>query len=327
MNLSGQYIFLSMRNKAQVLIISLWILAILAMLSVSIGHRVSLGLRLSRYQKMRLKAWCLAKAGINIAITEIEKDEPSTDSLKDKWADNKEKFENISLDGNKNEFATVSGVLDEERNININTAAQELLTELLNTVGAANPSELANNICAWRADTGVSIPDYQSLGYNNKGKKFSNTEELMLVKGFTEDIYSSLSELITVYPQEEEFRININTAPRTVLEILMNTYVKKLQERNIPIENPQGLLEAIIDFRNKEGIFTDTNLESSLEKLSDQQKNILNDPVDGLKNKIIVKSNYFRIVSEGTISASKLRHKIECVFDRQNKKTVFWHEN
>ena len=301
MNLNGQYIFLSMRNKAQVLIISLWILAILALLSVSIAHRVSLGLRLSRYQKERLKAAYLAKAGINIAIAEIEKD--------------------------KNEFSADTKVVDEESKIDINTAPQELLSELLNTMGAANPLELANNICAWRGDTGVAIPDYQVLGYGNKGKKFSNIEELMLVKDFTGDIYNSIKEFVTVYPQDGESRININTAPRTVLEILMNTYVKRLQERNIPIENPQGLLEAIINFRNNGGIFTDENIDSILEKLSAEQKNILNDPVDGLKNKITVKSDYFLIVSEGKINTVKLKHVIECVFDRQNNKIVFWHEN
>ena len=316
-----------MRKKAQVLIISLWILVILAMLTISIGHRVSLALRLSRYQKERLKAAYLAKAGINIAIVEIEKDGPNTDSLKDKWADNLEKFEKISLDNNKNEFATVSSVTDGERKININTAPQELLVELLNSVRAVSALELANNICAWRGDTGVTIPDYQALGYANKGKKFSNIEESMLIKGFTEDIYNSLKEFVTAYPQEGESRININTAPKEVLEILLNTYVKKLQERNIPIENPEALLAAIIDFRNKDGIFTDINIESGLESLSDQQKNILNDPVDGLKNKITFKSNYFCIISEGKINTSKLKHKIECVFDRGGHKIIYWHEN
>jgi len=149
----------------------------------------------------------------------------------------------------------------------------------------------------------------------------------MLVKGFTGDIYNSVKELVTTYPQDGESRININTASQTVLEILMNTYVKILQDRNIPIDNPEGLLRAIIDFRNNGGIFTDINIEAGIENLSDQQKNILNDPVDGLKNKMTVKSNYFRIICEGKINTVKLKHIIECVFDRQNKKLVFWHEN
>ncbi len=44
---------------------------------------------------------------INIAIGEIEKDDQSYDSLKDKWSDNTEKFEKISLDNNQNEFASI----------------------------------------------------------------------------------------------------------------------------------------------------------------------------------------------------------------------------
>lgn len=323
----GLFICPRMRKKAQVLIISLWILAILGVLSISLAHRVSLGLRLSRYHKERLKTTYLAKAGINIAINEIENDDQAYDSLKDKWASNPEKFDKIYLDDFKTDFATVAQVVDEERKININTAPKELLAELLTETGAVNPAELANNICAWRGDTGVAIPDYQPLGYNNKGKKFSNIAELLLVRGFNEDAYNPIKDLITVYPDEGDSRININTASPDTLEVLMNTYVKKLQERNIPIANPEALLETMIDFRNKDGVFTDISIETILQNLTDEQKNILNDPTDGLKNKITVKSNYFTILSEGRINNSKLKRVIECVFDRQSKKIVFWHEN
>jgi len=316
-----------MKTKAQVLIISLWILAILAVLSVSIGHRVSMSLRLSRNHKERLQALYLAKAGINIAIGEIGKDDASYDSLKDSWVENHEKFDKILFDDVKNEFATVTQIVDEERKININTAARELLVELLNYTGIVNPDELANNICAWRGDSGITIPDYQPLGYENKGGQFSNIEELMLVKGFTEDDFNSIKDMITIYPLAGEARININTASRSILEILMNTYAKKLLERGVPIQDSTGLLESIIEFRNKGGIFSDVNIESAMERLSDEQKNILNDSVDGLKNKITVKSNYFRIIAQGQIRASKPQRKIECVFDRSTKKIVFWQEN
>ena len=50
--------------------ISLWILAILTILAVGIGHRVSMGLRLARYQKDKLKGLYLAKAGLKVLIVE-----------------------------------------------------------------------------------------------------------------------------------------------------------------------------------------------------------------------------------------------------------------
>lgn len=289
-----------MKRKGQVLIISLWILAILAVLIVGIGHRVSLALRLSRYQKERIKSLYIAKAALNIAISVIEKDE--------------------------DEFTKDTAVTGEEGKVNINTAAEELLVELLDKAGSVNSWELANNIRAWRGDIGLTIPDYQFLGYVNKGKKFSNIEELMIVKGINADIYNSLKGLITAYPQEGDFKININSAPRVVLEILMNTYVKKLRERNIPVDDPAGLLEAIIDFRENGGKFSDINIESSFGKLSNEQKNILNDPVDGLKNKICIKSDHFRIICEGNIAASKIKRMIDCVYNRQNHKIIYWHE-
>lgn len=340
--MNGQYFTHSqVYKKAQVLIISVWILSVLAFLAVVTGRRVSLALRLSRYQTDRLKAIYLAKAGINRAIAEIKKDDISCDSLKDKWADNKGDFEIITLGENQDGFATVSytakedgreeavfGVVDEERKININTAPRELLIELLDTAGVSNSAEIADNICAYRGDIGVPLPGYQDLGYLNKANKFCNIEELTQVLGVTADIYGSFKELITVYPADGAGRVNVNTASKKVLEILINTSFKKLQEGSIPVENPAGLLEGIMDFRNKEnGVFTDTNLESNLDGLSNSQKNILNDPTDGLKNKICVQSDYFRIASSGNIRASKLKRKIDCVFSRSNSKITYWHEN
>ena len=154
-----------MTKKAQVLVVSLWILATLTILAVGIGHRVSMALRLSRYQRDKFKALYLARAGLNRAIAELEKDTTNDyDTLNESWVNNEEAFKRIVLNDNQSEFATVSygtldeysnpktvyGVVDEERNININTAPKELLVELLDKKGISNPSDIANNICAWR---------------------------------------------------------------------------------------------------------------------------------------------------------------------------------
>lgn len=170
MSLAGRFFCPDMNKRGQVIIIILWILVILTVLAVTIGHRVSLALRLSRYQRDSLKAYSLAKGGINLAIAVLEEDgkkdtqgAPGYDAPDEPWADNEQKFKNISLGSDKDEFATVYyvdkaggreeikyGVTDEERKININTADKDLLKALLGECGVANPEDLAKNILFWR---------------------------------------------------------------------------------------------------------------------------------------------------------------------------------
>ena len=71
-------------RRGQVFVVSLWILVILTMLAVGLGHRVSLALRLSRYYRDRLQAVLLAKAAVHVAIDEILNDpDADLDTLQD----------------------------------------------------------------------------------------------------------------------------------------------------------------------------------------------------------------------------------------------------
>ncbi|MBU1905736.1 MAG: general secretion pathway protein GspK, partial [Candidatus Omnitrophica bacterium] len=162
-----------------------------------------------------------------------------------------------------------------------------------------------------------------------KSAKFSNIEELRLVKGVTSEIYDLIKGLITVYPKDGEGRVNINTASKDVLEILINTSFNKLEARGVDVENPLGLLEAIITFREgDDGVFDSLDIELKLAGLiSDPQKNIITDPTDGLKHKIGVQSTNYRIISEGNLGDAKLKNKINCVYSRKDKKIISWHQN
>lgn len=252
--------------------VSLWVLVILAMLVVSIGHRVSMSLRLSRYHRDSLIAFCLAKTEINRAIIEI---------LNNRTPDT---------------------VTDEESKININTAPRGLLIELLNKVKADNPSVIANNICAWRGDLEAGVVDYQDLGYSNKGNKFLRAEELVLVKGVTLEICNSLKKLVTVYGLG---KININTAPAEVLEILAAYCVKQGADLNFPTD----LSAKIIMLRGQGEVF---------ETLADLKMEFTQGQSDILNNLVGTESTCFYIVSDG---------KIKVVFDRSSKKIIYWYES
>ena len=329
--MSAPYFYPKMRKKAQVLMIILWILVILTLLAVSIAYRVSLGLRLSIYQRERLKAHYLARAGINKAITEIEKDSPDCDSLKDKWADNKETFSQMKLGEDEEGVISISyidkeeekfGVRDEERKININKAPPELLTALLEKYAGMDGLKIADNIRAWRGDAGVAAPDYKDLDYTNKAAKFSNTQELVLVRDISPEVYNQLKESITVYGSG---KLNINTVSDETLQMLVNSCIKKLENEGNNEREPNDLVERIIQLRNSNIIFGSiSDLRTELQKQADltsAQNNLIN-KLEGL---IDTKSTCFFIISHGKIN--KISYTISCIFDRAKKEIIYWHES
>lgn len=335
--------------SGQALIVSLWILLALTVITINIAHRVSFSLRLSVYQRDRLKAVCLAKAGINRAIAEIKKDDPACDSLKDKWADNEDVFKKVVLDANTEEFFSVSyaqmgddeqlaaiyGARDEESKINLNKASGELLTALLEAGGAvsADAIQAAKNIRAWRGDIGAPVPpDYQELlGYDNKGKYFSNPEELILVKGITSEIYNAVKSLITAC--EDNQKVNINTADYEVLKVIARSGVIILGNPSIIDIDADSLAARIVNFRKGDDNTWGTSDDIVLDDSSDIDSFPQNSQITGTSEEAIfnavkgifsVATNYFRIESIG--NAGRIKSKVSVVYKRGGK-ILYWYES
>ena len=325
-----------MKKKAQILIIALWILVILAVLAVSIGYRVSLALRLGSYQREDLKSLYLAKSGVNQAIVEINRDLTQTDSFSDSWAENEEAFKRIAFSQDSSEFASVSytdsngeeifGVLDEERKININTAAEELLAVLLEKGGitAQESRDIASNIRAWRSNleiTPAESRDYTALGYECKGEPFTNCAELTMVKGINQQLYRAIEGIFTVFGNGG---VNINTAEPAALEVII---ASAMNQAGISDQAKlEGLLSAILRYRQDYGQFNEGDLDSLLRVLD-------LDPADyelitvELRKNLVVESDFFRIISKGRLGVGKPTRQIDCVYDREIKELIFWHES
>ncbi len=300
----------------------------MSVLAVSIGHRVSISLRLSSYQRDKLKAFYLAKAGVNRAIFEINNDaSPGYDSLGEKWADNEEAFKRISF-VNDNEYASVSynivdgnnetkviyGAVDEERKININTASRELLDVLFeeSEIDWAQ-RDLINNILIWRGDIPDTEKIYENSGYACKSGKFRNIEELILVKGINWEDIEKLRENITVYT---EGAININTVLPALLKIVARASAKKLSVEESFGDSVAG---KIISLRDEKGYFKSKE-DIDVAATGDEEVNIFND----LLANVILKSGNFFIAANG--SAGKIKKKIEAVYNRKEDKIEYWHE-
>lgn len=307
-----------MNNKAQVFVITIWILVMLALLTIGVSHRVSMALYLSQYHKDRLKALYLSKAAVEVAIANIEKDD---------WVDNSEDFKKILLNENENEFAAVSytkkqgvidepvfGVIDEESKININTASLELLLAFLERYQINNALNIANNILIWRGDMPDINKIYEQSGYSSKGSHFSNIEELNLIQGLTTEDYQKIKGLVTVYGQG---LVNINTVSSEVLTLVVQGIARDLSIKDNFVDN---LITKIINFRNTVGGFKGKD-DIKIELTGDEELNLFNKLVE----KIIFQSNNFLIEVTGNVS--KIRSKVSVVYNRKDKKISYWHES
>jgi general secretion pathway protein K len=69
---------------------------------------------------------------------------------------------------------------------------------------------------------GTESPYYQTLrpSYRTANAPLQTFLELRLIKGMTPDIIAKLSKVVTIYPQEGDSRVNMNTASPIVLQAL-----------------------------------------------------------------------------------------------------------
>ncbi len=207
-------------NKGSILILTLWILTTLVLLAVGLGYTTSIDQRLVSYQRDRLKALYLAKAGYVRALAELEQDStPEVDSYQDLWAQNPEAFQEAELGegiftvsypvpGEDGEKEVVHGVVDEDRKVNINTASEAVLVRL-----PGMTEEIVEALLEWREKhsgeeegegdgkgEGEAKGEEKEKGKEEeKEKPFAVLEELLLVEGMTDEAFEALQPFATVY--------------------------------------------------------------------------------------------------------------------------------
>ncbi|NOX97531.1 MAG: general secretion pathway protein GspK [Nitrospirae bacterium] len=344
------------KEKGTILIITLWILAILAVLAVGFAYRMSLELKLTGYQLGRLKVLYLAKAGIRKAILELEKDTNSYDTLQEAWSNNEKAFRKIKLgDGwftvsyslpkeDSEEKVVFYGMMDEERKININKASKETLEALFELVDEPKSTDIAASIVDWRdpdskvEEGGAEDSYYRSLDkpYDCKNADFEMIEELLLVKGVTPKLLSKVRNLITIYG---EGRVNINTAGKKVLQALGRGMVRARNIPEVDENTADNLAERIIRFReqgqtekDEEYIFKDLN--DIVNKMSRFEGGTTgsgeNNLINALKPQLAVRSSNFKITVIASLNDGKVVKTATAIVARNSGQSTiirYWHDN
>ena len=342
-------------RRSSILVFTLWVLVFLSVFSLGIGRKTSGNLMVSRYFKNRLITYYLAKAGIEMGIYELDKDEtPFYDTLNEFWANNDKIFKDIplglgcitlsytlpisgSLLENNNQGEAIGkqpvfyGIMDESNKININKVPVKVLKNLLINLGKVDEksaNDIASSIVDWRdrdvivSQGGAENNYYQSLKmpYKCKNRSFEVLEELLLVKGVSFEIFSKIKDVITVYGQD---KVNVNTSSWQVLYGI--GFSEYLSKRIVDFRKGEDGVDGTEDdrvFKTAGGIrgigalFTEESLE-----------------INSYIGFLDVKTNTVRIKSQGMIKIEnkiKSQAVITCVVSRADKKEyefLYWHEN
>lgn len=338
-------------GKGAILVTTLWILALLTLLALGIGIRMGVDIKLISFFLNSSKAHFLAEAGFRKTIALLQGDNnKKVDSLNEIWS--------CGLDFEEEEFAlkdielgegtfTISyefgkdeegnpiylyGASDEEGKLNINKLEGDFLEKLPNI-----SSEIAAAILDWRDENDIARVEgaeddyYEELDnpYECKDAPFSVPEELMLVRGVSEEIYDGVKDIITVYGDSKA--VNINTAPEEVLAVLIGGEFEELPGKIVKYRNGTDGLPGTEDDR----IFTDTR--TIVVKLKDPlasggldsiEEARLNDLITN-KRSFKVYSNTFRIVSRGEVKGGKVKKTIEAVVKRTNEgsEVLYYYED
>ena len=222
-------------ESGSIFIIVLWALLLLGALAVALGAYVQPLLRVTSRFQQNTERFFIAKAGA--VKTAVEMQKYATNSwqcLNEAWANDTNYFTEVQLGAGS--FARQGilggsalpecGLIDEERKININVAALDVLQNGLVLAGALSSSKAADIAAAiidWRDTDDDETPggaetryyEFLTPPYRCKNGNFETIAELLLVKGITPELFSIIPGHFTVYGRG---KININTAGSEVLK-------------------------------------------------------------------------------------------------------------
>jgi general secretion pathway protein K len=324
-------------QRSSILIIALWSVSLLTTLAVILGFEVRQQLVLVKRLEERESSRLVAEAGIIKASAILLPDpEEKFQSLNQKWSNNPESFKDVVL-GNARfslSFETDSGqirfgLVDEESKVNINKANSRVISRLLNLVGLeeVEAQGLAESIVDWRdEDSALSGPGgaedsyYRMLplSYEAKDAEFETIDELLLIKGVSENNFPKIRKYITIYGNGQ---INVNTAGKLVLMALGLS--ENAAERIISYRKGKDALEATADdnaFENVSDIAVMVNEGGNLSQAEQAQINNL--VSEGL---VSVKSDNFTAKTRAFSGSSKFSREVTAVINRKGK-ILYWNE-
>lgn len=316
------------RQTGSILILTLWVLAVIALFSLAAGTQARQRLRYVQQFEIRSKLRVAADAGIKRAQAAVfAASRLPAHSLGDAWAHDEAAFKAVQL---KETFYTVKsvspidgresyGAVDEARKIDLNKTRSEKILAGIFEFGAGVPqtqaAEIAASILDWRDEDdvlnagGAEAKYYRTLSpqYEPKNSQIDTLEELLLVKGVTPEILLRVFPYVTV---DGESAVNLNTAPGPVLRACGLT--PAMAEKVILFRNGRDKVPGTPDdrvFRSAATLAEDLKQAVSLN--TDEEKSLKDFGESGLFD---VKASSFSAASTASLQGRKEALTVLCYF-------------
>lgn len=289
-------------DKGIALILTITLIGLMVLLSMQFSRSMRTGLYETSNFDDEIRLGTIAKSGFNCGLAVLFEDDPNEDSLRDTWASLKENsllssalFDNDGMF--EIQIIDLAGKIPINRLINqdgeYNVKQKEILTRLLSmprfNLEQDKVEDILDSIKDWidkdneSTRFGAENSHYQALDhpYSCRNAPFKSLEELLLVKGITQELFYGtddavgVSNFLTVYGDE---KININTADPLVLGALSE-------------DLDSVMIEEMVDYREDEK--NDLNNPDWYKSALGTNETII-DP-----DLITTKSEYFEIRSKG----------------------------
>ncbi|MCG2711837.1 MAG: type II secretion system protein GspK [Candidatus Omnitrophica bacterium] len=213
-------------DKGIILIIVLWVLFFLSVVVLTLGFKNRINIRLRSLNNEELRAFYLAKEGVNRLIVKLAADDAGFDALGDDWS------QELVLE---NDYGVLSvKVTDEDRFLNINLISREVLDS------AAGVYE------------GLQKEDLEAICQK---RPFNVPEELKDITMINEDKFDIITsegkvKLYGLFTTFSDGKLNINTVGEEVLLMLpgmSRRMVEAIKDKrqNTPFENKDTLSEEL----------------------------------------------------------------------------------
>ena len=219
-------------RRGVVLIITLWVLTLLSVLALSFSSSARRENTSARNFSEDLKTYYLAVSAYEEALHWLATDpDPDVDFIDEDGVFRTDpERDPISGVRESDEAIVELTVLDEEARINLNRLNTSTLSALLVRSGVSEDMvpELTDAFMDWTDKDdlhhlhGAEDAYYDEFGYMPKNGPLDTLDELLLVKGYDEELLfgngegTGIAPLVTTWGQ----MVNVNTAPAEVLEIL-----------------------------------------------------------------------------------------------------------
>jgi len=348
-----------------ILISVLWILVILTVLTVSLGHNTQVELALVKHAIGKMKSRYAALAGIVYAKDRIRRDSSVSQDQEARTQDtlyqcgvflddgesSEDAFGNIAVgdgnfdvqymftgdDGKKEEY---HGLQDEERRINVNALTfqnRNVLSALIAILGfdEETAKTVAYAVLDWKDEDDSPVDpaygaedDYygsMAIPYQCKNRPFDSAEELFLVRGMTQELYGALKDYVTVFPKQGTLQVNFDTASRVVLMALVRAMKEAVPDAGV--SDMEALVEKILRYRLG---------EDGIPLTRDDRAVALNEmPLNAQERNLFLAmsqfrtyvSNYLRVRVRGVEPSRGAETVIEAVVYRNDFSILSWQRN